>query len=164
MLNQEPTLHLVCGKIAAGKSTLANRLASAPATVLISEDRWLSRLYPGEISSLEDYVRRAGHLAEVMGSHVETLLVAGLSVVMDFPANTLNQRQPLRGIFERAGAAHQLHFLDVPDAVCKARLRQRNEAGGHDFAASDAQFDLFTSYFVAPSPNEAFNLITYDDP
>ena len=38
-----PTLHLVCGKIAAGKSTLANRLANAPATVLISEDYWMSR-------------------------------------------------------------------------------------------------------------------------
>jgi deoxyadenosine/deoxycytidine kinase len=28
-----PTLRMVCGKIAAGKSTLANRLADAPATV-----------------------------------------------------------------------------------------------------------------------------------
>jgi hypothetical protein len=32
----------------------------------------------------------------------------------------------MRGIFEAAGAAHQLHFLDVPDAVCKQRLRARN--------------------------------------
>ena len=30
-----------------------------------------------------------------------------------------------------AGAAHRLHFLDVPDDVCKARLRQRNAAGTH---------------------------------
>ena len=28
-------LHLLCGKIAAGKSTLAGQLAAAPATILI---------------------------------------------------------------------------------------------------------------------------------
>ena len=41
-----PTLHMICGKIAAGKSTLARRLADQPNTILISEDVWLSTLYP----------------------------------------------------------------------------------------------------------------------
>ncbi len=163
MPDQNPVLHLVGGKIAAGKSPLAARLASTPAPVLISEARWFSRLYPGEINGLEDYVRRSGCLADAMGPHVETLLCAGLSVVMDFPANTPNQRQRLRGIFESAGVAHRLHFLDVPDAVCKARLGQRNEDGTHDYAASDAEFDLFTSYFVPPAPEEGFTVITYDE-
>lgn len=62
-----PTLHLICGKIASGKSTLAGRLASEPKTVLISEDEWLSRLYPGEITTLTDYVRFASRLRDVMG-------------------------------------------------------------------------------------------------
>jgi len=164
MSKHEPTLHLVCGKIAAGKSTLANRLASAPATVLISEDGWLSRLYPDEISTLEDYRRCSARLGEVMGGHVQALLSAGLSVVMDFPANTLNRRQRLREVFEGAGVAHQLHFLDVSNAVCKARLWQRNRDGTHVFAASEAEFDRFTSYFVPPSPEEGFNVKTYADP
>ncbi|WP_374197288.1 AAA family ATPase, partial [Janthinobacterium sp. UMAB-60] len=49
-----PTLHLVCGKIASGKSTLTTRLASAPQTVRISEDSLLAQLYPGQIASLAD--------------------------------------------------------------------------------------------------------------
>lgn len=40
-----PTLHMICGKIAAGKSTLAARLAEADRTVLIAEDDWLGALY-----------------------------------------------------------------------------------------------------------------------
>jgi predicted kinase len=32
-------------KIAAGKSTLARRLAARPATLLISEDHWMSNLF-----------------------------------------------------------------------------------------------------------------------
>lgn len=126
MRDRNPTLHLICGKIAAGKSTLARQLAEEPATILISEDRWLACLYPGEITSLDDYLRCTGRLRDAMDEHVESLLRSSLSVVLDFPANTLNQRLRLRNIFENARCGHWLHYLDVPDNVCKARLKRRN--------------------------------------
>jgi predicted kinase len=163
MVDQTPTLHLLCGKIAAGKSTLAERLAAAPNTVLISEDYWLSRLYPGEIVAVADYARCAGRLRDAMGGHVDALLRAGLSVVLDFPANTVANRQWMRGLFQSAGVDHCLHFLNVPDAVCRTRLRQRNAEGKHDFAASEADFDVITSYFVAPTPDEGFEVAVYTD-
>lgn len=155
------TLHLICGKIAAGKSTLAAQLASRPATIRISEDAWLSCLYRDEQKTIEDYVRNSRRLREAMGDHVVRLLQAGLSVVLDFPANTPASRQWMRGLFERAGTCHRLHFLDVPDDVCKARLRARNAAGTHAFNATDAEFDVFTSYFVPPSAEEGFDVETY---
>jgi predicted kinase len=161
MSNVNPVLHLLCGKIAAGKSSLAAQLSAAPNTVLISEDRWLARLYPDELKSVADYVRYAARLRTVMGPHVSALLEAGLSVVLDYPANTLANRQWMRGVFKAAGADHRLHYLDVPDAVCRQRLRERNAEGQHDFAASDAEFDQITRHFVAPSDEEGFNLIIY---
>jgi len=163
MLDQSPALHLLCGKIAAGKSTLAKRLASEPDTVLVSEDVWLARLYPGEILTVADYARCSGRLREAIGGHVEALLRAGLSVVLDFPANTVANRLWMRGIFDGAGVGHCLHYLDVPDAVCKARLRQRNADGTHEFAASDAEFDVITSYFVPPGGDEEFNILSHAD-
>ena len=162
MPTQNPTLFLICGKIAAGKSTLANELSSKPATVLISEDHWNSKLYPGEISTLNDYVRCSARLRDAMGPHVVSLLQDGMSVVMDFPANTEQQRLWLRGIFETAGVDHELHFLDVPSDVCKRRLQDRNAKGEHAFQVSEEQFDLFTSYFVPPTPNERFNIIVHE--
>lgn len=154
-----PVLHMVCGKIGAGKSTLTRQLAEAPATVLISEDTWLATLYPDEIHELPDYVRCAGRLKKAMAEHVAALLGAGVSVVLDFPANTVANRQWMRGIFEAAGAAHALHFLDVPDEICKARLRARNASGIHPFETTDAQFDLISSHFAAPSPEEGFDVV-----
>jgi uncharacterized protein (TIGR02246 family) len=154
-----PTLHLVCGKIASGKSTLSRRLAAEPKTVLISEDEWLSRLYPDSIITLTDYVKCTAKLRDAMGIHIEQLLRAGNSVVLDFPANTLESRQWMRDIFMKAGVANCLHYLDVSDEECKARLRCRNEDGSHRFNTSEVEFDTITSYFVAPSSCEGFNII-----
>ena len=155
------TLHLLCGKIAAGKSTLTATLSAAPDTITLSEDHWLARLYPGEINTVADYVRHAARLREAIAPHVEHLLGAGLSVVLDFPANTLANRAWMRGIIDRSGARHVLHVLDVPDAVCRARLRARNAGGQHDFAATDAEFEAITAHFVAPTDAEGFDIVVH---
>lgn len=154
-------LHLVCGKIGAGKSTLTKRLAKEPNTVLISEDDWLARLYPNEMHAIADYVRCAGRLRGAMASHVEALLAAGTSVVLDFPSNTITTRAWARGVFEKAGAAHRLHYLDVPDEVCKARLRARNLSGKHPFETTDEEFDQITSHFVPPTAEEGYEVVRY---
>jgi hypothetical protein len=48
-----------------------------------------------------------------------------------------------------------------PDALCKERLRQRNEGGKHPYQVDEATFDLFTSYFVPPTPDEGFNIVVH---
>jgi len=163
MASNAPTLHLICGKIAAGKSTLAARLGCAPNTVVISEDDWLSALFADEIKTGQDYVRFATKLKAVIGPHVADLLNAGLSVVLDFPANTVEFRRWMHGILEATDADHVLHVLDVPEDVCLARLRARNSAGDHAFAANEEQFRRFSEFFVPPSPEEGFNVVRVGD-
>ena len=155
------TLHMLCGKIASGKSTLAADLSQSPSTILISEDSWLAGLFGAEMTSVADYVRYSRRLRQVMAPHVTGLLEQGLSVVLDFPANTPELRHWMREIFTRAGAAHILHFLDVADEDCKQRLRLRNQAQEHEFSASDAQFDQITAHFVPPQPEEDFHVLYY---
>jgi predicted kinase len=163
MSNPPPTLHLLCGKIAAGKSTLAKRLAARPATVLISEDHWNSTLFPDEIKTIEDYSRYSSRVRAALGPHVVSLLKAGLSVVLDFQANTLAVRGWMRTLIDGANAAHELHFLDVPDEICRRRLSERNLKGEHPYQASAADYDLFTRYFVPPSANEGFNVVVHKE-
>jgi predicted kinase len=161
MASNEPTLHFLCGKIAAGKTTLSNELGEAGNTIVVREDHWLARLYPGDQNTLADYVRNATRLRGAMTGLLVDLLRTGISVVLDFPGNTPDQRAWMRTLFEEAGCAHLLHYLDVPNEVCKARLHQRNMSGLHEFEVSDEDFDLFTSYFVPPSASEAFNVVVH---
>ena len=157
-----PTLHMLCGKIASGKSTLAARLSRLEGTVLIAEDVWLGALFSEEMATPKDYVRCAARLRSVMGPHVASLLDAGASVVLDFPANTLETRGWMRGILGTTHASHELHVLNATDDLCLARLRDRNAQGEHAFAATEAQFRQITKHFVAPTPDEGFNLVIHD--
>jgi predicted kinase len=157
------TLHMVCGKIASGKSTLTARLMNSQRMVLISEDVWIACLYPGEIHTLADYVRYAGRLKTLLTEHIQSLLSAGISVVLDFPFNTTNTRAWGHALFQAAGCEHQLHYLDVSDEICKSRLRARNASGEHPFQTSETQYELITRYFVPPAPSEGFNIMVYDE-
>jgi predicted kinase len=156
------TLYLLCGKIAAGKSTLATSLAARPGTLLISQDHWMPILFPTENRTIDDFARLSARLRAAMGPHIVDILRQGLSVVLDFPANTVSYRAWMRSLITEAQVAHELHVLDLPDAICKERLRQRNESGKHPYQISEATYDLFTSYFVPPTPNEGFNIVIHD--
>jgi hypothetical protein len=70
------TLYLLCGRIAAGKSTLARRLASRPRTLLIGMDHWMSSLFPVENETMEDFARLTARLRDAMGPHVVDILLA----------------------------------------------------------------------------------------
>jgi predicted kinase len=144
---------MVCGKIASGKSTLTARLVREQRAVLISEDAWMAHLYLHEIHTLADYVRCAGRIKAVLTGHIQSLLSAGTSVVLDFPFNTTNTRAWGRSLFRFAGCDHRLHYLDASDEICKARLGTRNASGEHPFQTSEAQYELITSHFVPPAPS-----------
>jgi predicted kinase len=157
-IDKGPTLHLLCGKVASGKSTLARRLASGCNSVILSEDALLSGLYPEELKSLADFVRFSARLRQTIAPHIVELLRGGSSVVLDFHANTRNSRLWMRDLIEKAGCQHELHFLDVPDNVCKQRLKLRNASGEHEFAVTEAEFDRISRHFHPPSAEEGFNL------
>ena len=128
---------------------------------MISEDTWLAALFQEELVSVRDYVRYASRLRAIMGPHVTSILNAGLSVVLDFPANTIETRAWMRTILDDTDAAHQLHVLDVPDEVCIARLHARNASGGNPFAATEEQFRQISAHFVPPGPEEGFNVVRH---
>ena len=67
----------------------------------------------------------------------------------------------MRSLITQANVAHELHLLDVQDTIGKQRLRERNAGGEHPFQVSEADYDLFTSYFVSPGADEGFNVVVH---
>lgn len=154
-------LQLLCGKAGSGKSTLADTLARQAGSVLISEDRWLSALYPDEQKSISDYVRHAGRLKAAIGEHIAQLLSRGLSVTLDFPGNTPATRAWARDIAQRVEAEVELHWLDASDSLCLQRINTRNQQGEHPYTLSEAEFAHITSFFIPPDESEGLNIVRY---
>lgn len=148
--------------MAAGKSTLARELAERENAVLLEQDAWLGKLYPGEITDLAAYVRCSGRLGDALEGHVVGLLGKGLSVVLDFPANTKRQREWFRRMIERAGCEHELHFVDVPDAVCLEQLKERSRdlPPGTPWT-TEAEYWMVSGYFQAPE-EEGFCVVRHE--
>lgn len=154
-------LHFMCGLVCAGKSTVASELVSKDRGILLAEDEWLSPLFGAEMKTLQDYITYSERLKTVLEPHLLSLLAADMTLVLDFPANTPEQRRWLHGLCEKAGCSHTLHFLDTPPEVCKARLQIRNASGEHPFAVTEAQFDRIATHFQPPTQDEGFNIKTH---
>ena len=152
------TLHLLCGKVAAGKSTLARTLAGDGA-LLVAQDPWMAQLYPAELRTIEDYL--SARLRAAMTPHLVDLLRAGLSLVLDWPANTVASRRWMRGLAETGGATARLHWLDVPDRQCLARLDARNAGGEHEFNVTHGEFAELARYFEPPREDEGLPIVRH---
>ncbi len=161
-MSKETTLHFFSGKMAAGKSTLAKSISDENNAILIIEDQWLSQLYPKEITNIPEYLKYSTRLKNLMSDHICSLLSRGISVVVDFPGNTIDQRNWFRNIFERSNVHHTLHFVDSSDAVCKLQLKGRSRDREGEAFTSEEEFDAISKYFQPPSDSEGFNIVRYE--
>jgi predicted kinase len=152
------TLTFFCGKMGAGKSTKARQIAQEGNDVLLSEDEWLAALYPNKISSLNDYIEYSNLIKPQIKKLVQSILSTGTDVVMDFPANTLPQRDWFRSIFSEIEAPHNLVFIDLPNEVCLKQIGKRRKEQPERATTDTADmFDQVTKYFMAPTSEEGFN-------
>ena len=152
-----------CGKMAAGKSTLARDLANRENAVLIVQDHLLDALFPGEITDIQGFVKCSSRLKKALTPRVCAILSKGISVVLDFPGNTRAQRAWFRELIERSDVQHELHFVDASDALCKSQLRDRSKglpAGTPWTSAAD--FEAINAHFQAPSEDEKFNVVRHE--
>ncbi|WP_027967483.1 AAA family ATPase [Halomonas halocynthiae] len=153
------TLIFFCGKMGAGKSTLSARIARERGAVLLSEDDWLSALFPGEINDFNDYISYSSRLKSLLRKHVEQILLAGTTVVLDFPGNTKKQRAWFKDIYSQREMPHELYYVMAEDEVCLKQLKQRqNEQPERAAFDTEEVFRMVTGYFEPPEESEGFNV------
>jgi predicted kinase len=155
---QKGVLAFFCGKMGAGKSTKSREIALERNAILLSEDEWLESLYPNKIASLDDYVKYSNQLKPQMKDLVQAILVAGTDVVMDFPANTISQREWFRSIFSEIEAPHELVYIDLSNEECLRQIEKRRvEQPQRDKTDTQDMFEQVTKHFVEPRSEEGFN-------
>ena len=159
MKSQVGTLVFFSGKMGAGKTTYSKLVTKELNAILLSEDEWLASLYPQKILSFQDYVYYSNLLKPQMKKLVQSILLSGKDVVMDFPANTPNQRAWFNEMFSEVHAPHRLIFIDVANEVCLERIEKRRHEQPERAATDTVEmFERMTAYFSPPSREEGFNI------
>lgn len=143
----------------AGKTTLSHEIAESIGAIRLSEDEWLEFLFPNEINGFDDYIKYSARLKPILKSHVRNILNSGVSVVMDFPANTVKQRAWFKEIFSDDQIPHKLIYIDASDQLCLSQIQSRRikqpERAQFD---TEAVFNQVNSFFQPPSQKEGFNI------
>ena len=156
------TLYIFCGKMASGKTSLATQLSQNNSSILISEDVLLALLYPNEITDVSSYALCAGKLKAGIRPLLVDLLCSGVSVVLDFPANTVQQRKWIKNIVVQTHALYELHYLDCPNSVCEAQLIDRAIKEPVRYATDTVEmFRAVTAYFEPPISTEGFEITVH---
>jgi predicted kinase len=162
-MNHKGKLIFLCGKMAAGKSTLAKELTRRENALLFVLDDLLERLYPDQVVDIATFVTCSTRIRNALSPYICSLVSMGISVVLDFPGNTRTQRSWFRQLLQQSDAEHELHFIDASNELCKRQLRERSQklAPGTSWT-TDADFDAITAYFEPPTADEDFNVIHHE--
>jgi predicted kinase len=152
------TLIFFCGKMGSGKSTESKRVAANRNAVILSEDDWLTMLYPDQITSFDDYIKFSTLLKPLIKVHVQNILITGTNVVMDFPANTKRQREWFNLLSGEINARNELIYLKTNNALCLKQIAQRSiEQTSRQAFDTEEMFYHVTQYFEEPDESEVTN-------
>ena len=161
-----PTVHLICGPLGAGKTTLARRIASDRGALRFSLDEWVMQLFGSEAPQpmlFEWWAERCQRCRERIWSLCEDLLAREQDVVLDFGFPALAQRQDFRQRALACGAAVHLHVVTARAAQRWQRVQARNRERTQTFAleVTESMFQGSESWWEPPGPEEHRGAITF---
>lgn len=154
-----PTVHLICGRTGAGKTTFARKLAAERDALRFSIDEWMATLFAADAPdplTFEWAIERVGRCEAQIWQTGVAALAAGRDIVLDLGFTTREQRGRFRALAEDAGHAVSLHHVTAARQVRLDRVRQRNRDRSEVFAfeVTDGMFDFMENRFDPPTPEE----------
>lgn len=124
------TIHILCGVVAAGKTTLARRLAEDLPAARLSRDEWMLRLF-GLAYDDPRYAERLEPCTELLWDVALEIVRAGSNVVLDWNFWSRRRRADAAARAASAGASVELHWVDVPLDEAMRRARMRTDRHSH---------------------------------
>lgn len=155
----QPSVHLVCGPTASGKSTLARRLAAEHRAVRFAIDDWMHRLFGADRPARMDLawvMARVARCQQQIWVTSTQVLATGTDVVLEMGLMRAQDRQHMQTLVAAAGCQAHFHFTDADRATRWQRVQQRNAEQGstYSFEITPAMFDVMEQVFEPPNAEE----------
>ena len=147
---------LLCGKIASGKTTYAQRISSEENAVILSVDEITIGILGGELGEQHDAI--AERTQRYLFAKSLEILHAGANVLLDWGFWTKERRKAARSFYESQGIACEFHYIDLEDETWQTNIMLRNQAvlaGSTDaYYVDEGLRNKLEAAFEVPHPNE----------
>ena len=145
-----PTLVLMCGLPASGKTTFGRKLAKESGAIRFCPDEWIADL---GIDFFNEEAR--AKLETRLWSLGQEFLQLGHSVILENGFWSSAERDELRQHAVKLGVDSEIHFFDAPFEELMRRLEIRNESGGHGTVPlTRTRMEDYVKLFQAPDTTE----------
>jgi len=158
------SLHLMCGMVGAGKTTLAKQLEADTGAVRLSPDEWIARLManPNERAEAD---RLRDTVEALQWESALALLAAGGDVILENGFWGRGEREDRRDAAQKLGAQVYLHFLDPPENELWRRLVKRNATVTTGaYRVTREELHEWIGWFQKPGPEERATFDVYRAP
>ena len=116
---------LVCGRVCAGKTTYAKRLAREIGAVRLNADELMKPLFGEYLGNRHEEVLR--QVTALLLEKATECYENGVNVILDLGFWQRGMREQAERFFEARGIRTQWHYLKIEDAEWKRRITKRNE-------------------------------------
>lgn len=149
-------VHLICGKICSGKSTLAKTLAEEKNAVILSCDEVTWALFDNDLGEKHDEM--TGRIRAYLLQKTNEIIRTGTDVILDWGFWTASYRQEVRAYFDAASVEVCWHHVAVSPEEWERRIEKRNAAvlagESHDYFVDEGLRAKLEQLFEEPAENE----------
>jgi predicted kinase len=160
------TVHMICGPLGAGKTTLARRLAEEHQALRFSLDEWVMQLFASEAPNpmaFEWWAERCKRCSERIWSICRQVLAKDVDVVLDFGFPSAAHREEYHRRAMQVGATVHLHIVTAGADLRWERVQARNRGESDTFALPVTE-DMFVgseAWWEPPSDAETAGAVTF---
>jgi len=146
-------VHLICGKICAGKSTFARALANEKSAVILSCDEIMT-LFP-EPAGDEAYAAVSAKVKAYLLQKTAEIVGSGTDVILDWGFWQKAERAETAAYFAQKAIPTAWYYLDIDQVQWQERIARRNAAPGPaDYYVDEGLLQKCVRRFEAPDAEE----------
>ncbi len=127
MAKNKTKLHIICGFVGAGKTTLAKKLEKQYKAIRFSTDEWMIELFNFKGDFGKKYIDSKKRSKEFIWKLSKKILLLERDVILDFGFWSKKERALFFKRAKQIGVEPILYYLDVPIEELKKRVNSRNK-------------------------------------